>query len=304
MSGEQSQVREYEGYYVLSKGEVVAEIPLWALTENERANVKSDFLSRYKKKEASIDIRSRYDAILKRAIASSKNPTRSSAPFSVRTNRMIPDYGEQVSEDFIEKEILLAIREGYECIKIKIRPNTYTQITGAIRAVQGEIPSGFPFRFDANRSFTREDFLRFADLLPAVVTDYIEEPVMKVEDVEALQRLTGLSFAQDESFLERYYEDNDTAANVRGYDVLVLKPGWIGSDADVRRVVENAQVQVVITSAMESEWEIRNIARLAQDLLPYEIHGLDTFRLFSVNSQSSCLKQGKYTYKPEKRLDF
>lgn len=144
-------------------------------------------------------------------------------------------------------------------------------------------------RLDANRSWTLERALQFARYVSAELRGriaYLEEPCRTVAESLAFARQTGIAIAWDESLRE----DATLLSTQQGVRAVVIKPTLTGSIQKVQQQVAVATrlgLIPVIGSALESSVGLTQLARLAQQLTPGILPGLDTLSLM----QQQLLRQ-------------
>lgn len=136
-------------------------------------------------------------------------------------------------------------------------------------------------RLDANRSWTLEKALQFARYISTELRGriaFIEEPCRTVAESMTFARQTGIAIAWDESLRE----DATLLSAQQGVRAVVIKPTLTGSIQKVQQQVTAAQrlgLTPVISSALESSLGLTQLARLAQQLTPGTVPGLDTLSL-------------------------
>jgi len=140
---------------------------------------------------------------------------------------------------------------------------------------------GCSVRLDANRAWTLEEALSF-DLGPI---EYIEEPLKNPSQLSLLHREKGWPLALDETLYL-----NEPWEKIEGVTTLILKPAALGP---LERTFKLASLgyRAVISSCFESPAGIEFLAKLAYQLAPDELCGLDTEKYFSRLACGQCYTQ-------------
>ncbi|USD64456.1 o-succinylbenzoate synthase [Vibrio sp. SCSIO 43136] len=141
-------------------------------------------------------------------------------------------------------------------------------------------------RLDANRAWSKEEALKFADYINPSYRQriaYIEEPCRQPEHSFAFAIDTGIAVAWDETLQHAIRDPYFKLAELTGAKTLVIKPTVIGSVQRIQELIAQAEkmaMKVVISSSIESSLGLCQLARLSQWLTPDSVPGLDTISLF------------------------
>lgn len=154
------------------------------------------------------------------------------------------------------------------------------------------IPDLF-LRLDANRSWSLEKALKFAHYIDPELRAriaFLEEPCQTFEQSLQFSQQTGINIAWDETVQEQVTQADFSFENLChvGVNTIVIKPTLIGSIARCFQLIEQAaqlDIQVVISSSLESTIGLTQLARLAAWKTPQQLPGLDTLQLFQVQLQ-------------------
>ncbi len=113
--------------------------------------------------------------------------------------------------------------------------------------------------------------------------EFVEQPCARVDDLARVRRLTDVPVAADESV--RLPGDADAVMRAGAADILVLKVAPMGGIHACLRVVEDYDVPIVVSSAMESSVGLLAGVALARCLpeLPYAC-GLGTGELLATDT--------------------
>ncbi|MBS3667506.1 o-succinylbenzoate synthase [Vreelandella boliviensis] len=158
-------------------------------------------------------------------------------------------------------------------LKLKVARYAMEEELALIEQLAARLPTT-KLILDANGGWTREEALRFCELLPLEQIDYLEEPCAAFADSISVVEATGVSIALDETLSRReeWYDHPQIKT-------LVIKPTLIGSLNACEALVKRARadnLRVVISSSFESDLGLGQLARLAGEWAPNEPPGLDT----------------------------
>lgn len=138
-------------------------------------------------------------------------------------------------------------------------------------------------RLDANRAWSLEDAMRFAEQLPHKYRQriaFIEEPCCcPLESIQFAQ-YSGLQIAWDETSRQAGF-NLEKSANV---SAVILKPTLVGSVEKCLAIIQQAKkcnLNVVISSSLESSLGLTQLARFAAQYTPHSVSGLDTLNLMT-----------------------
>ncbi|PAP77898.1 o-succinylbenzoate synthase [Rubrivirga marina] len=175
----------------------------------------------------------------------------------------------------VESALWLA-KAGYVAVKLKVGRQRVAEDVALVRAVDEALPAAVALRLDANRAWSWDEAVAFAEGVDGVVLDYVEEPLAEPERMPELWHDTGLPLALDETLQE---PGGGTA--IRGWaEAAVLKPTLLGGVARTLALAAAARaagVRPVLSAAFESGVGLRGIAALAA-ATGAEPAGLDTYR--------------------------
>lgn len=115
-----------------------------------------------------------------------------------------------------------AIREGCRVLKLKVGGRDLGQDIALVREIAGWLPPDGRLRLDANRSWEREETLRFCSAIPAEKIAFLEEPSRNFLDMPAIQEASGIACAADETvqLLSRQCSPNSACSGEPDPDML------------------------------------------------------------------------------------
>ena len=193
---------------------------------------------------------------------------------TVSLNALVDANDEMLTE---EAQRIRAV--GYRAVKLKVGRTTVANDIRRVRHLADAIGSDVALRLDANRAWTYDQALRFAEELSDVPLAYVEEPLATPSQLPEWHTATGCAIALDETARELSPERLfDRFPFVRA---IVLKPALTGVCATRRWAEQAAQheTDVVLSSAYESGVGLRMVIALAATLGSHDVPaGLDTYR--------------------------
>jgi O-succinylbenzoate synthase len=166
---------------------------------------------------------------------------------------------------------------GYRAFKVKVGRLSLQEDIQRIRALHQRFHGEALLRLDANRRWSLEEAVYFAQALEGLPVDYFEEPLLRPEELPAFRQMTGYEYALDESLWEltpRSTDDHLALASA-----LVLKPNILGGWRATQQWVEWAETRqrpVVFSSSFESGVGLAFLAQWAAALETTTPVGLDT----------------------------
>lgn len=168
---------------------------------------------------------------------------------SVRVNATLP------AVELGDVPRMLAMFPGCRTVKIKVaepgeRLADDVDRVAAVRAILG--PEG-RIRVDANGAWTMDEAERAIHALAEYDLEYVEQPCASVAELAELRtrvRYLGVPVAADESV--RKAEDPLAVARAGAADILVIKAQPLGGVTAALRIVTDAGLPVVVSSALET----------------------------------------------------
>jgi O-succinylbenzoate synthase len=136
------------------------------------------------------------------------------------------------------------------------------------------LPDHLKVRLDANESFSRDSFLKWADALEGnQKIEFIEQPTGRDDDDWLIDfaSQSSVPVALDESLFRMH--DSSLIASLPRNLLLVIKPVLFSNWVKLFTDLENRMNQVVFSTAFESPFGYESIIRLAADST--QVPGLD-----------------------------
>lgn len=182
---------------------------------------------------------------------------------------------------------------GCRTVKVKVAERGQSLVddverVGAVRAVVGVDGR---IRIDANGGWSVEDAERAIRVLAPFNLEYVEQPCATVAELGELRsRITdlGVLIAADESV--RKAEDPLAVARAGAADILVIKAQPLGGIASALRIVADAGLPVVVSSALDTSVGLAMGAHLAAAIPELDFDcGLGTAALLGADVTSDPL---------------
>ena len=166
---------------------------------------------------------------------------------------------------------------GYRTVKLKVGSLPVEADAERVREVSVVLGHGISLRLDANRAWSFDEALAFANATREVRIEYIEEPLGDAALLPRFADESGVPVALDESLIGIEPEDLEK----HGYaQAVVLKPTLLGGISHTLRMAEEAHrlgMTPVISSAYEAGIGTLSLISLSA-ATGGEPAGLDTYR--------------------------
>ncbi|NYE36925.1 O-succinylbenzoate synthase [Nocardioides cavernae] len=175
-------------------------------------------------------------------------------------------------------------------VKVAERGQVLADDVARVEAVRDALGPDGLVRVDANGAWDVDEAVRAIAAIDRAAggLEYVEQPVMDVEDLAVVRRRVDVPIAADESI--RRAEDPYRVRDLEAADVAVLKVQPLGGVRACLRIAEDIGLPVVVSSAVESSVGIAAGVALAA-ALP-ELHhacGLATVQLLADDVAASPL---------------
>ena len=167
-------------------------------------------------------------------------------------------------------------------VKVAERGQTLADDVARVEAVRDALGPDGRVRVDANGAWDVDEAVRAIAAIDRAAggLEYVEQPVMDVEDLALVRRRVHVPVAADESI--RRAEDPYRVRDLEAADIAVLKVQPLGGVRACLRIAEDIGLPVVVSSAVESSVGIAAGVALAA-ALPELRHacGLATVQLLT-----------------------
>jgi len=177
---------------------------------------------------------------------------------SVSLNALITDPGDERSAQAAR------LREhGYPAVKVKVGRASVEEDVRGLRAIREALGDDTALRADANRAWSMEQAVAFAEATQTLGIAYVEEPLMAPACIPELAARTDLPIAFDETTREN---EASVLRDDAPVGAVVLKPTLLGGLRTTLRWRHAAQangVTPVISAAYESGIGLRTLVALA-----------------------------------------
>lgn len=151
---------------------------------------------------------------------------------------------------------------GFQAVKLKVGRRSVAEDVARVRAAHRVLSGDVHLRLDANRAWTFEQAVSFAEAVDGVPLQYVEEPLQRPDELSAFVEETRCPVALDETTREV----GPKIAEMGPITAVVLKPTLLGGISATRRWVSRARThgaRPVLSSAYESGIGIRMHVALA-----------------------------------------
>ncbi len=200
---------------------------------------------------------------------------------TVRVNATIPAVGVEAVAG------VLARYPGCRTVKVKVaeRGQTLPDDVARVSAVRRELGSEGRIRVDANGGWGVDEAERALRTLAEFDLEYAEQPCASVQELANLKERIedlGIPIAADESVRKAF--DPLAVARAGAADILIIKAQPLGGISAARRIVADAGLPVVVSSALDTSVGLSMGAFLAASIpdLDYDC-GLGTAALLAAD---------------------
>ena len=175
--------------------------------------------------------------------------------------------------------------QGYQSVKLKVGRSTEIQDDiSKVQELRRVLRSDQGLRLDANRAWTLQQAIEFAQGIADFDIEYIEEPIGCPSELERFAEVTQIPYALDETLVES--DDLDAYPSAVAF---VVKPTLVGGLERVKSLASTGR-PLVFSSCFESGIGIRNIARWANHFSPDIPAGLDTYQWLQTDLLPRCFE--------------
>jgi len=213
------------------------------------------------------------------------------------------------SEGFMKEQIRDRLKEGFDCIKMKIGAIDFETEIALLTSIRREFSSEeIELRVDANGAFAASEALGKLKRLNEIGIHSIEQPIQQGQwqEMAKLCEETPLPIALDEELIGVVStEDKLKLLDTIRPQFIILKPtllgGFSGSDAWISMAERNG-IGWWITSALESNVGLNAISQYTFTKNSKLPQGLGTGSLFTNNIDSPLeVNKGTLSYHPDKQ---
>ncbi|BFI28545.1 menaquinone-specific isochorismate synthase [Marchantia polymorpha subsp. ruderalis] len=161
------------------------------------------------------------------------------------------------------------VKEGFCTLKLKVgRRSSPLEDADVLKTIRKRVGPRICLRADANRKWSLQQALLFAESVPSCGLQFLEEPVRNLQDLVQFCKQTLLPVALDETLDENLLNVETLLPMFAriGVVAVVIKPSRVGGFEHAYRIAQYAQLQgmmVVISSAFESSMTLATLAQFA-----------------------------------------
>lgn len=180
---------------------------------------------------------------------------------------------------------------GYRAVKVKVGRGDVSAEAERVREIDEELGEAAALRLDANRAWSLEAAIQFAEALRGIEVAYLEEPLSDPGQLRTFAAQTGLPVALDETTRE---VGPEVLRNGHPASAVVLKPTLLGGIRTTQQwmgaALENG-VTPVLSAAYESGIGLRMLVALAATGPDVSV-GLSTYERLAADVLASRLPLG------------
>lgn len=179
--------------------------------------------------------------------------------------------------------------EGYSAVKMKVGQASVEEEADCVRRLQQVLGGNVALRLDANRAWSLDEAIRFAEILDDVPVAYVEEPLADLDGLDQLAAETSLPLALDETTRE---VEPSVLKDGPSIEAVVLKPMLLGGIVDTLRWASSAEENdclPVLSASYESGVGLRMLGALAATF-PSTPMGLSTYDRLAADVLSPRLR--------------
>lgn len=210
-------------------------------------------------------------------------------------------------KDFMEEQIQQKLKQGFNCIKMKIGAIDFDTELALLRSIREKYSKEqVTLRVDANGAFSPNEAMDKLHQLAELDIHSIEQPIKvgQLKSIKALCQDSPIPIALDEELIGIYNMDEKRQLlDAINPQYLILKPSLIGGmDASKEWVTlcEERNVGWWLTSMLESNIGLNAICQLASHLKVTMPQGLGTGQLYTNNIESPLtIEKGHIFYNQE-----
>lgn len=174
------------------------------------------------------------------------------------------------------------VEKGFTVIKLKADNNNFNELYNLIAWSFDEIEYRLKFRIDPNGSWEKKNTIIRSNKLELLPVEYIEQPVNNINDLVKISFESPIPIAVDESV--RNLNDAEILINNSNIKFFVIKPmlfGGISNLIELTNLVEGRDIQLIISSSLESNIGRRHLV-LSSSIIDNNLaHGLGTSEMFT-----------------------
>ncbi|MAV64508.1 MAG: o-succinylbenzoate synthase [Pelagibacteraceae bacterium TMED237] len=222
--------------------------------------------------------------------------------FSQNSNKIISKFLNQESNDSIMINSIVHDNsrisiENSRVLKIKVSDSNIYDIKDMIEKIYNSYGEKL-LRLDFNGGLDLSKAIRICKELESYNIEYIEQPVLLLDDLYELRMHSGIPIAVDEILLN--YDTAEKIIKNAAADVFVIKPTLLGGFDDLKKVFQLAnseEIKIVITSAFETFIGQSFIGYLAAAIKTQSYCGIFNINLFENDHLYPSVKNSKLVLK-------
>jgi O-succinylbenzoate synthase len=189
-------------------------------------------------------------------------------------------------------------RDGYRAVKMKVGHRPLDEDVARVLDTRRELGHSVGLRLDANRAWSFDEAVRFAEMVLDCDLEYVEEPLSDPTRLADLAKRTEMRVAFDESLLDITPEELTSHTYI---SAIILKPTLLGGlerAAMFARTAREMNIKAVVSSCFESSVGIAALIQFAAAHHTIDSPaGLDTLSWFKqdlleepIDCSGGCIK--------------
>jgi len=190
---------------------------------------------------------------------------------TVALNALLPRAGANGPRQAVRRQ-----EEGYRAVKVKVGQGHVEEDVARVRAIREALDASVALRADANRAWSFDEAVTFAEGTDHLHIAYVEEPLADPTHLKDLIQRASLPVALDETTRE---SAPAILRDLPGVTAVVLKPTLLGGLQRTRewgRVARETDATPVLSGSYESGVGIQMLVALAASGLEVPV-GLSTY---------------------------
>ena len=181
-------------------------------------------------------------------------------------------------------------------IKLKLGRDTLNNDIKLFNIICTKLNNKIKIRIDANRSWTYGDANKFAKNINISRIDYIEEPLINIDELNEYYDKYRIDLALDETIYQMQNYSN--LLKYKGCKSFIIKPSLIGginNITKIKNIADENNINLIFSSAFETGYSLAYYIYLSSIYSDINIpQGLDTYRHISYDILDKKLDYNKY----------
>jgi o-succinylbenzoate synthase len=199
------------------------------------------------------------------------------------------------SQDIIDECDFLN-KQDINCIKLKLGQNKLNDDIKLFNIIDNKLNNKINIRIDANQSWTYEEASIFAKNINISRIDYIEEPLININEINKYYDEFRIDLALDETIYQT--QDYSILLRYKGCKSFIIKPSLIGGVANINKLKylgDKNNINLIFSSAFETGYSLAYYIYLSSIYSDIKIaQGFDTYKHLSFDILDNKLTFNNY----------